>query len=225
MKKTGVRMVAAAVAWVGISSMPARAKDICVMDDFGSTFVFRSVKALGPGRAIPLSGIWLAGSSLAGSGAYTAGEAAPVDGTAVMACSGKVQIGVLVHSAKAPARGNNVTASLEGDISFNASGGFDADGDFKLDGGPYHWTAVPCSSVTICRTSECGDGVVQSPQETCDPPGSVLPNGSVCRADCTYCGDSKVQAGDGEQCDQPNGGSCIGDVSRYCRSDCACVVP
>jgi hypothetical protein len=50
----------------------------------------------------------------------------------------------------------------------------------------------------------CGDGVVTPPGETCEPPGSILPGGQLCRADCTFCGDAVVQAVDGETCDDGN---------------------
>jgi cysteine-rich repeat protein len=49
----------------------------------------------------------------------------------------------------------------------------------------------------------CGDFVVQG-RETCDPPGSdpPPPGGNLCRTDCTYCGDARIQLG--EQCDDGN---------------------
>ena len=124
--------------------------DICVQDSLGSIFVFRNVKTFGVGQAVPLSGIWLPGSRLT---AYRVGETAPIDGTAEMACSGRVEIGVFVHAAKPPARGNNFTASMAGDVNFNASGGFDANGDYVLDGASYSWTHIDCGTVNICQ---CG---------------------------------------------------------------------
>jgi cysteine-rich repeat protein len=49
----------------------------------------------------------------------------------------------------------------------------------------------------------CGDLRLDG-RETCDPPGvdPPPPGGNLCRADCTYCGDAKVQPG--EQCDDGN---------------------
>jgi cysteine-rich repeat protein len=50
----------------------------------------------------------------------------------------------------------------------------------------------------------CGDGIINVPGETCDPPGSPAGgNGNTCRNNCTVCGDGHVDAG--EQCDDGNG--------------------
>ena len=51
----------------------------------------------------------------------------------------------------------------------------------------------------------CGNMIVEA-RETCDPPASdpPPPGGNLCRADCTYCGDARVQTLDGEQCDDGN---------------------
>src|SRR5438552_15651512 len=130
-KKTVLSVIlVAALSGAARAQRPSGIKDKCVRDDFGSIFVFRNVnlKTLGVvGQAVPLSGIWLPGPALA---AYNKGETAPIDGTAETACSGTVEIGVFVHAAKPPARGNNFTASMAGDLDFNASGGFDANGDY-----------------------------------------------------------------------------------------------
>ncbi len=48
----------------------------------------------------------------------------------------------------------------------------------------------------------CGDGIVNQTGETCDPPGSNAGQPNECRQDCTYCGDSHLDAG--EQCDDGN---------------------
>jgi len=62
-------------------------------------------------------------------------------------------------------------------------------------------TATPVPTATA--TPVCGDGVVV-PDETCDPPGSLLPGGQTCREDCASCGDGVVQDVDGETCDDGN---------------------
>ncbi len=60
----------------------------------------------------------------------------------------------------------------------------------------------------------CGDGSVNAPGETCDPPGSPAGgNGNLCRSDCTVCGDSIVDPG--EDCDDGNGTPGDG-----CENDC-----
>jgi cysteine-rich repeat protein len=65
---------------------------------------------------------------------------------------------------------------------------------------PAHMFPVP--------EAECGDGEVNQPGETCDPPGSFPPDGAgnQCRNggtdyQCTYCGDGILQEGAGEECD------------------------
>ena len=63
------------------------------------------------------------------------------------------------------------------------------------------------SCANDCTTpATCGDGIVgDTPGETCDPPGSVPDPGAgdnECRANCTFCGDGNLDAG--EACDDHN---------------------
>jgi len=63
-------------------------------------------------------------------------------------------------------------------------------------------------------TSICGDGAVNQPGETCEPPGAPAgSNGNLCRGDCTVCGDSVLDAT--EACDDGNGVNSDG-----CENDC-----
>lgn len=48
----------------------------------------------------------------------------------------------------------------------------------------------------------CGDGEVNAPGETCDPPGEPAGEPNECRDDCTFCGDGVLDFG--EQCDDGN---------------------
>jgi cysteine-rich repeat protein len=61
----------------------------------------------------------------------------------------------------------------------------------------------------------CGDNVVEYP-ETCDPPG-VPAGGSICREDCTFCGDGELNGPpDEEECDDGNnidGDGCAADCT------------
>jgi hypothetical protein len=61
----------------------------------------------------------------------------------------------------------------------------------------------------------CGDSILQTGDgEACDPPGSPAGNnGNTCRANCTVCGDGRVDAG--EVCDDGNGNN-----NDICRNDC-----
>lgn len=68
-------------------------------------------------------------------------------------------------------------------------------------------TASPCEYAFNGNCpAGCGDLVV-GPGETCDPPNLALDPGTnqtICRLDCTQCGDGVVQGGNGETCDDGN---------------------
>ena len=70
------------------------------------------------------------------------------------------------------------------------------------------------------EATSCGDGQVNNPGETCDPPLSQLPNGNTCRQDCTYCGDGTLQTP--EICD--NGAANSDTTPGACRTDCSLPV-
>ncbi len=55
----------------------------------------------------------------------------------------------------------------------------------------------------ICQNSTCGDGVVDTRTENCDPPGEVV-SGKTCDSHCHFivCGDGILE--DTEQCDDSN---------------------
>jgi uncharacterized repeat protein (TIGR01451 family) len=65
----------------------------------------------------------------------------------------------------------------------------------------------------------CGDGILNQPSETCEPPGVPAgANGNQCRANCTVCGDGRIDAG--EQCDDANQSN-----TDACRNDCVSNQP
>jgi cysteine-rich repeat protein len=67
--------------------------------------------------------------------------------------------------------------------------------------------AAACMLLLLTAASAsaaCGNGVVEAPIETCDPPGSPTPTGTLCRASCTYCGDGVTQVAAAESCDDGN---------------------
>jgi len=70
----------------------------------------------------------------------------------------------------------------------------------------------------------CGNGVVEPPDETCDPPGAPAgANGNICRSDCTVCGDGVVQPGavpDSETCDDGNNLECSPTQPQKPLDDC-----
>src|SRR5262249_50197867 len=80
----------------------------------------------------------------------------------------------------------------------NAGGGFLCIHDNCLD----LQAQCPPSCVAPAR---CGDGILNQPMETCDPPDPTLIPGTDqvrCRPDCTYCGDGHPDVG--ETCDDGN---------------------
>jgi cysteine-rich repeat protein len=84
------------------------------------------------------------------------------------------------------------------------------DGD---EGGDGCTLTLYCAAAGPPPPPECGDGVVNQPGETCDPPGSPTPGCDVCRDTCTYCGDGIVDPE--EECDD---GNC--DNGDGCDSNC-----
>ena len=122
----------AALALALLAPSAAMAKKVCVKDEGGYYWIFPTVKALKPGKAVALSGVYLRLS-------------APVAGTAYMDFTGTVRIGVLVHSmAPFDAFGNNATVTIEGDSAFNGTGFYDSDGNYVADA-PAAWTSVDCA--------------------------------------------------------------------------------
>jgi hypothetical protein len=83
-------------------------------------------------------------------------------------------------------------------------------------GGAALCTRTPCSAIQgqpcpedhpECIPHRCGNTILEDAppdNEQCDPPGSTMPNGQVCRTDCTFCGDGIKNGGDAEACDDGN---------------------
>jgi hypothetical protein len=68
----------------------------------------------------------------------------------------------------------------------------------------------------------CGDGVVQG-AEACDPPTGVAFTEFPCAQDCryqAYCGDEKVDADIGEECDLGIGKNVAGYGDKGCTPTC-----
>jgi cysteine-rich repeat protein len=65
----------------------------------------------------------------------------------------------------------------------------------------------------------CGDGVIDVPGETCEPPNSPAgSSGNLCRDDCTVCGDGIVDPG--ETCDDGNNNDSDGCPNRCFPHEC-----
>lgn len=112
------------------------AKEVCVKDNFGLFWRLNRGKALdSPGKALPLAGIYDVG-----------GLNAPVSGSVIILSKTVLRIGVFVHGAQAAQFSSNLTATVQGDQQFNASGVFDNNGDFFTDG-VMTWTPVDCQTL------------------------------------------------------------------------------
>src|SRR5262245_33120442 len=110
------------------------AKDICLKDNFGTTYVFRNVARLRPGGAIFLAGVSFLNTS-----------ANPFDGSAILNAAGtETRVVICVHGLVNGS--NNFTAEWTGDATLAGTGSFDSDGSFVGDGSITF-------SATDCRTA------------------------------------------------------------------------
>ena len=107
------------------------------------------------------------------------------------------------------------------------------DGSFN---GRYNKCNTTCAGLVANPPGRCGDGVLQSAYEICDP-GAVLAGGdrydltkaNSCQWDCQnfgpYCGDSITQTQFGEECDGSQSCAIDGQTGiRACASDCKKVM-
>jgi len=112
------------------------ARDICLKDNFGFTYVFRNVARLRPGGAIPLTGVALVNSL-----------AKPLDGAASLNAAGtETRAGIFVHGLVKGS--NNFTAEWTGDVTFAGTGVFDSDGSFSR-GGDITFSTIDCRTVVV----------------------------------------------------------------------------
>ena len=128
----------AALSLLVVTNGNALAKDICLLDNFGSPYVFKKVARLRPGGAIPLTGFRVGSStndSLDGS-------------TALNAAGTEASFGIFVHSLATNVLATNFTAEWTGDTTFAGTGAFDNDGDFSSNG-TISFSAIDCKTVAI----------------------------------------------------------------------------
>jgi len=113
---------------------------------------------------------------------------------------------------------NTIIAQSWPGLSFNTNitGG---NGGFSSRTAGSSWPVFDNLDFTVMvEPPKCGDGIVgNTPGETCDPPGSNAGQPNECRANCTFCGDGNLDAG--EQCD--DGNNIDGDgCSSTCGGEC-----
>ncbi len=100
----------------------ALAKDVCVQDQWGGTFIFKNFKTLKkPYQSLPLNGIYV----------YI-WATYPFHGTAYMMGDGKVDIGIYVYGNYAGAK--NFSAQLRGSTFEMASGSYDSGDEGTIEG-------------------------------------------------------------------------------------------
>jgi len=115
----------------------AEAKDLCVADGYGATYIFKKAKSLKkPGGASPLHGFYIASG---GTPAYA------VSGSAVVRGNGSVHAAIFIHTM---AQSNNFTAEWVSDLTLAGSGSYDSTGDYNPNG-PIVFTAVDCKTVIV----------------------------------------------------------------------------
>jgi hypothetical protein len=139
---TTLRTALAASAWLALSlaaPLAAQARDVCLQDNSGNTWVFQKVKKFKPTRTVALTGIYIA-----------AGETFPVQGVGVLRPSGNLEVGVFVHDMSgAIFTENNFAASMQTTPGLEGTGGIDNDGDHQVDLANFAWSAVECDTVTV----------------------------------------------------------------------------
>ena len=106
-------------------SMPqaAAAKDICLQDALGSSYVFRGVKKLKPGGSTPLQGVFVFRDPF--------NTINPMFGAAVMTPEGAIKASVFIHTFAT----GNFSHSMTLDAEWNGTAAEDSDGDFGNDAG------------------------------------------------------------------------------------------
>ena len=154
----------------------------------------------------------------------------PVTGVKLKAKGGKFQVQVQIYDRATgaftivppnPATyiGIVVTINGAGGDSYCLNYGGAAGGLFAANTAAALKIAKPTSEATCpTGTPTCGDGVIQSPSETCDVgndaacPGLCGANGLPCL--CPYCGDATQDPG--EACDGSDLGACTDGCSYAC---------
>jgi hypothetical protein len=128
---------------LGLAPANALARNICVPDDDGGSYLFSKVEKLRPGGVVPLTGVRVAPFPLGR-------PVAPVTGAAVMETDGTVHIGVLVHtmSASLNPTSSSFLVSVDGNAEFTGTGTFDGAGNFRPTSSTT-WTNVDCRLIAV----------------------------------------------------------------------------
>lgn len=127
---------AAAAFGVAALAGQAAAKDICLTDG-SSHYVFKKVKTLHPGAAVPLTGYVVFKNGF---------DTYPLTGTAMMKQDGTVVAGVTALELGGP--GTSTILLWYGDTSLAGSGYYDKSPFSGVDGG-VDLTSVDCSTIVV----------------------------------------------------------------------------
>jgi hypothetical protein len=121
-----------------LPAAPAAARDVCTtLGPAGYTIVFKGVKKLKPGRAVPLSGI----------GIVSATNVVPIHGSAIMDSAGNIELGFTGYGMLDGI--TNVMIQGDVDADFTGTAQLDADGDFSADAVAATLTTTDCKTVVI----------------------------------------------------------------------------
>ena len=129
--------LAVSLAVVGFVTQ-ASAKDVCLKDQFNNSYVFRKVKTLRAGAAVPLTGFEVLLNL----------DVLPIEGTAMMRTDGTVIAGMTVHGQLTAQGVDALVRWFASDATLAGSGDYDLS---PLDGpeGGYTFTSVDCATVAI----------------------------------------------------------------------------
>jgi hypothetical protein len=125
---------------LALATTDALARDVCLGDSFGNTYVFSKVKALKPGQAVPLAGLFVSVSDPT--------TAYPLTGVGLAAkTSPTARFGIFVHALGLTT--NNFTIEWSGSpTTYAGSGFYDFDGEYAAEDS-ITFTSTDCGAVAI----------------------------------------------------------------------------
>jgi hypothetical protein len=136
-----MRMALALVVAAISMAEAAAAKDICLQDELGSSYVFRGVKKLKPGGSTPLQGAFVFRAPISTTN--------PMFGAAVMTPEGAIKASVFIHTFET----GNFSQSMTLDAGWNGTATEDSDGDFGSDPGiEFVLSRIDCKTVVFPPT-------------------------------------------------------------------------
>jgi fibro-slime domain-containing protein len=156
---------------------------------------------------------------------YTAAEQGLATDSRFGITKGEVYEIVLFHAERNPT-GSNFRLTLDGFLAPRSTCTTTCGDGTRAGNEICDALNAPASGYNVClntcKINFCGDGTVQSPNETCDDAVKVTYRQSAggCGFDCRpapYCGDGQVQAFAGEVCDDGKNDGSYGSCATNCK--------